>query len=60
MNADKQQRLIRKLRLELGEVVQAALDDPEVIEVMLNPNGEIWIERFGREMQIGPVSTKLS
>ena len=44
-------RLGRKLRQELGQPVLAALDDPGVIEIMLNPSGELWIERFGKAME---------
>jgi type IV secretion system protein TrbB len=37
-------RLDEKLRRELGEVVLGALVDPDVIEVMLNPDGRLWLE----------------
>lgn len=43
-------RLSRKLRSELGATVLAALDDPEVVEVVLNPDGRLWIERLGAGM----------
>ena len=26
-----------------------ALEDPEVIEIMLNPDGSLWIEKYGRD-----------
>lgn len=44
---EKGHRLIRKLRGELGPEILAALDDPSVIEVMLNPDGALWVERLG-------------
>ena len=44
---EKHKRLIRKLRGELGPEILAALDDPSVIEVMLNPDGALWVERLG-------------
>jgi P-type conjugative transfer ATPase TrbB len=37
-------RLAEKLRRELGPVVLKALSDPDVIEIILNPDGKIWIE----------------
>lgn len=47
----KLQRLLRKLRGELGQIVLDALEDPRVIEVMLNPDGSLWIERHGEGMR---------
>ena len=37
-------RLAEKLRRELGPVVLRALSDPDVIEIILNPDGRIWVE----------------
>jgi P-type conjugative transfer ATPase TrbB len=37
-------RLSEKLRRELGPVVLKALSDPDVIEIILNPDGRIWVE----------------
>lgn len=37
-------RLDEKFRRELGGAVLAALGDPDVIEVMLNPDGRLWLE----------------
>jgi type IV secretion system protein TrbB len=42
--ADRQTRM---LRTALGPVITAALDDPEVVEVMLNPDGALWVDRLG-------------
>ncbi len=36
------------LRTAMGETITAALDDPAVIEIMLNPDGQLWIERHGK------------
>jgi Flp pilus assembly CpaF family ATPase len=44
-------RIQEKLRRELGPVVCAFLDDPQVIEVMLNPDGRLWVERLGEPMR---------
>lgn len=48
---EKQKRLLRKLRGELGQIVLDALEDPSVIEIMLNSDGALWIERHGQGMQ---------
>ena len=48
---EKLKRLLRKLRGELGPIILEALEDPCVIEVMLNSDGSLWIERHGRGMQ---------
>ncbi|HEY9213844.1 MAG TPA: P-type conjugative transfer ATPase TrbB, partial [Ancylobacter sp.] len=43
-------RLVRKLQDALGEQICAALDDPLVVEVMLNPDGRLFVERLGQGM----------
>lgn len=64
MNKDEaQQRLMIKLQTELGPVwfeddklavewnlVQLILNDPLLIEIMINPDGRVWIERQGEPM----------
>jgi type IV secretion system protein TrbB len=35
------------LHAALGETVSNALEDPEVTDVMVNPDGKVWIERVG-------------
>ncbi|MBX7484048.1 P-type conjugative transfer ATPase TrbB [Qipengyuania qiaonensis] len=37
----------RMLRTALGTSIAAWLDDPAVIEVMLNPDGCLWLDRLG-------------
>ncbi|MHB8432280.1 MAG: P-type conjugative transfer ATPase TrbB [Candidatus Tyrphobacter sp.] len=44
-------RLEEKLRRELGAAVLDALADPRVIEVMLNPDGRLWIDELGSGMR---------
>ena len=44
-------RLQEKLRRELGAGVLDALADPRVIEVMLNPDGHLWIDELGVGMR---------
>ena len=41
---EQQRRLHEKLQRELGQVVLAALDDADVTEVILNPDGALWTE----------------
>ena len=40
-------RHTRMLRTAMGPVIAAALDDPEVVEVLLNPDGALWVDRLG-------------
>lgn len=35
------------LRTALGPAIAAWLDEPEIVEVMLNPDGRLWIDRLG-------------
>ena len=44
-------RLIRKLRDALGETICAALEDVDVVEVMLNPDGRLFVERLGEGIE---------
>jgi type IV secretion system protein VirB11 len=39
-------RSARMLRTALGSEIAGWLDDPEVVEVMLNPDGRLWIDRL--------------
>jgi len=50
-STEKQERVREKLLRELGPNIRAALADPQVIEVVLNPDGKLWVERLGEEMQ---------
>lgn len=46
-----QERVIKKLERELGNDIMAALHDPKVIEIMLNSDGFLWIEKLGEPMK---------
>ena len=46
-------RQSRMLRTAMGPLIAAALADPDVIEVMLNPCGALWLDRRG----VGRVAT---
>jgi P-type conjugative transfer ATPase TrbB len=43
-------RLEEKLRRELGPNILAALADPNVVEIMLNPDGRLWLDVLGAGM----------
>lgn len=43
-------RLVRKLQDALGATICAALEDSSVVEVMLNPDGRLYVERLGEGM----------
>ncbi len=43
--------LLRSISHTLGEEVADALVDEKVIEIMLNPDGSLWIEKFGSPME---------
>lgn len=45
-------RLIRKLRGALGEPICQALEDTSVVEIMLNPDGRLFVERLGQGMEV--------
>lgn len=44
-------RGIIKLRRDMGSILIEAMEDPKTAEVMLNPDGYIWVERFGEPMK---------
>lgn len=49
-------RLLEGLRYACGQLIMGALEDPDVIEIMLNPDGSLWIERYGQDHdQIGEI-----
>jgi P-type conjugative transfer ATPase TrbB len=48
---ERAQRINEKLRRELGPVICEVLRDPTVIEIMLNPDGRLWVEYLGGRMQ---------
>lgn len=43
-------RLLSNLQHNLGPIVGEALTDPAVVEIVLNPDGTLWIERAGEPM----------
>ena len=58
-NEDRQTlaRAKEKLRRDLGGDFLEALQDPRTIELMVNPDGRVWVERLGEPMRcIGDMS----
>jgi type IV secretion system protein VirB11 len=41
------ERRTRMLRSAMGPAIAAALEDPEVIEILLNPDGSLWLDHLG-------------
>ena len=39
-------RQTRMLRTAMGEAIAGALEDPEVVEILLNPDGTLWFDRL--------------
>lgn len=48
---DKFLRVKEKLQRELGQTITQLLTEKDVVEIMLNPDGKLWVERLGQEMQ---------
>jgi type IV secretion system protein VirB11 len=46
------------LRTAMGPVIARALEDPDVVEIMLNPDGSLWIDRLSTGRS--PMGVKLS
>lgn len=49
-------RRLEGLRHAMGPMLLAALSDPDVVEVFLNPDGKLWAEKFGSMAIIGEMS----
>jgi P-type conjugative transfer ATPase TrbB len=52
------ERRSRMLRTAMGPQIAAALDDPEVVEVLLNPDGMLWLDRLGAGL--APTGVRMS
>jgi type IV secretion system protein VirB11 len=46
LNHEATSRGARMLRTALGPFIALWLEDPEIVEVMLNPDGRLWIDRL--------------
>ncbi len=50
------QRLIAGLRIDLTEEILKGLEDPEVLEIMLNPDGSLWYDGVRGMKKVGKVT----
>lgn len=44
---ESRNRSTKMLRTAMGADIASWLEDPEIIEVMLNPDGRLWVDRLG-------------
>src|SRR5690606_17292107 len=51
VSASSSDRLVRRLQDALGPCVCAALNETSVVEIMLNPDGRLFIERLGEGIE---------
>ncbi|WP_413207721.1 P-type conjugative transfer ATPase TrbB [Rhodospirillum sp. A1_3_36] len=63
MTDTSEERRRAMLRTAMGPVIAQALADPAVIEVMVNPDGSLWIDRLGEgrgsaDVRIHPSETE--
>lgn len=50
-------RLLASLEHNCGPIIMEAVRDPDVLEIMLNPDGQIWTEKYGQDQQhVGELS----
>lgn len=48
---EAEQRIGEKIRRELGPTICDALQQPDVVEILLNADGRLWMERLGQPMK---------
>lgn len=48
---ERDARVQEKLRRELGPTICSLLLEPTVVEIMLNADGRLWVERLGHDME---------
>ena len=48
------------LRTALGPAIAAFLEDPSIVEVVLNPDGRLWIDRLsgGLEVSVAAIARR--
>ena len=44
-------RALEQLTIDVGTAIMDALRDPKVVEVMLNQDGQVWVDRLGEGMR---------
>jgi type IV secretion system protein VirB11 len=50
--SERDGRVRNKLTREMGSDIAACLDAPDVSDILLNPDGKLWVERVGQGMQV--------
>jgi len=50
--ADPRVQMINGLTHSLGSVIIDALNDPDVVDIMANPDGNIWVKKLGQGTEI--------
>jgi len=51
MNESIKDRALKKLTRDMGEALFNTFHDPRTVELMVNADGKIWVERLGEQMQ---------
>src|ERR1700755_1436910 len=54
--ATASERRTRMLRTAMGPVIATALEDRDIVEVMLNPDGTLWLDYLGRGREMAEVT----
>lgn len=44
-------KLLESLRFACGQLILSALENPNIVEIMLNPDGKLWIEEYGKDQE---------
>jgi type IV secretion system protein TrbB len=47
LSTETRDRRRKMLRTAMGEAIALALDEPEVVEILVNPDGRLWLDRHG-------------
>ena len=47
LSSETRERRRGMLRTAMGPAIALALEDPDVVEVLVNPDGRLWVERHG-------------
>ncbi len=50
-NSESQNRLLSSLEHACGNLFMEYLKNDEVVEIMLNPDGKLWIEKYGQNQE---------
>ena len=48
--SEEQSRRIEKIQRELGSLIRGLLHEPTVVEIILNADGALWVERLGQPL----------